>query len=995
MREPARIRPSTSRTGRAGRSLAVVLPVVLPAVLLAGLFGAPLRVDAAVAAEAASDGAHHRFGPQPSAEQRTELKRWRAERRSALRAAVTAKAGGTAPFALLVVPVDFADERLPAGWDPAASLAPYLLPPQGETLAGYFARASLDRLDLRVTVAPLIRLEGTRLDYSDRDLGGVGLPRSRALATAALEGARDRGIDFRSLDADGPDGIAGTTDDDGEVDGVLILHAAIGIENDFDEGLIMALQHFLDEPVVDRGIAARHYAVASLRSGLGIWTHETAHLFGLEDRYDLYLPPVPGPGGGDFAGAGGLGRFSLMAAGAWGTGGGSGAALPDAYSRFQLGWADVVEWDGAVAPETLIPVNDGGVVWRVWTRNRSGPEFFLLETRGGGGAGPFDADIPAGQLLIYHVDETLAEGEASSDTFPDRHLRVRLVEADGDDALARGENLGGLSDLFPGSLGVSAFGPATDPASDGYEGPTEVDLANITSLPGGVALTGGVANGYGVTMALAFTTEPGPRLIELAVRADGWPLDFPVVTATVTATSDPPHGAFPAAALEVTLTLAEEPGGAWRPIAPVAWTPDPDLPAGAATDFSVVVRGSGDGAWTAPAHGFMWLWNDPADPLDFTGDWPGGWLLEHPAGAGTTTWHRWLAPAMTDDGRPVLACTGAAYTDGQDWPQVAYANRAEAQLTSSPLGPNARAVRFLHAVDAEELTPGLGIDGGSLEWVGPAGSRPALPIGGFPERLTDGARHALHGLGGFSGQEPLDGQSRPVWRVDLIPLPAESGPWRLRLRFASDTVWRGRGWTVAEMRVLGDAAPAEPFAVEADAGAGRLRWTWPWEEPSAFRVERRPDDTTPWSAVWQGPPPASDGDHAHGITLAEVLPPGGGDRWQVRVVALIPVGDVASRSVICYPGGGPEPAPVLGHPYPNPGRQEMRIAVSVPAGARIDLSLLDVRGRRVRRWDLPGGDLVVTWDGRDDNGRGVAAGVYLFRLDGPGGPQTRKAVWLR
>ena len=64
--------------------------------------------------------------------------------------------------------------------------------------------------------------------------------------------------------------------------------------------------------------------MASLHSGPGIWAHETGHLLGLEDRYDPNLRPA---GGSEVLSRGGLGRFSLMASGAWGTGGSALEAL--------------------------------------------------------------------------------------------------------------------------------------------------------------------------------------------------------------------------------------------------------------------------------------------------------------------------------------------------------------------------------------------------------------------------------------------------------------------------------------------------------------------------------------------------------------------------------------------------------------------------------------------------------------------------------------------
>jgi hypothetical protein len=246
-----------------------------------------------------------------------------------------------------------------------------------------------------------------------------------------------------------------------------------------------------------------------------------------------------------------------------------------------------------------------------------------------------------------------------------------------------------------------------------------------------------------------------------------------------------------------------------------------------------------------------------------------------------------------------------------------------------------------------------------------------------------------------AGPDSLGPQLRPVWRVDVVPVPDGPGPWRLRLRFASDLAWRGRGWQIARLDPLPDGAPAMPFPVEVDVTAGRLRWSWPWEDATAFTVQARTGRAGAWQTVWQGPPPPADGEQEHGLALDPLLMAAGGARWELRVIASVPLGDVASRPAICYPEGGPGAPPRLGRPYPNPGRVEIRVPLYAPDGARVELTLHDVRGRRVRRWLLAGGDVVVAWDGCDDAGRRVASGNYVFRLDGAGGTATRKVVWLR
>ncbi len=80
--------------------------------------------------------------------------------------------------------------------------------------------------------------------------------------------------------------------------------------------------------------------------------------------------------------------------------------------------------------------------------------------------------------------------------------------------------------------------------------------------------------------------------------------------------------------------------------------------------------------------------------------------------------------------------------------------------------------------------------------------------------------------------------------------------------------------------------------------------------------------------------------------------------------------------------GGPL-ATRLGVAVPNPARAESEIFWTLGAATEVSLTIHDTSGRRVR--SLVSGALGVgahsaVWDGRDDQGRAVASGVYLYRL---------------
>jgi hypothetical protein len=68
---------------------------------------------------------------------------------------------------------------------------------------------------------------------------------------------------------------------------------------------------------------------------------------------------------------------------------------------------------------------------------------------------------------------------------------------------------------------------------------------------------------------------------------------------------------------------------------------------------------------------------------------------------------------------------------------------------------------------------------------------------------------------------------------------------------------------------------------------------------------------------------------------------------------------------------------------PNPFRSTTRIAFDLPEDAPVSLRVYDVSGRVVRvlsEATLPAGNHAFSWDGRDDAGRQIAAGLYFYQL---------------
>ena len=88
----------------------------------------------------------------------------------------------------------------------------------------------------------------------------------------------------------------------------------------------------------------------------------------------------------------------------------------------------------------------------------------------------------------------------------------------------------------------------------------------------------------------------------------------------------------------------------------------------------------------------------------------------------------------------------------------------------------------------------------------------------------------------------------------------------------------------------------------------------------------------------------------------------------------------------------------MGQNYPNPFNPSTTINVMLAIRSDITLTLYDVLGREVRRFvyeQVPPGVQQFVWDGKDEQGRSVASGVYLYRLNASGYSQTKKMLLVR
>jgi hypothetical protein len=149
---------------------------------------------------------------------------------------------------------------------------------------------------------------------------------------------------------------------------------------------------------------------------------------------------------------------------------------------------------------TMTDVKTSNTVHRLWKNGTGGNEYFLLENRQQTG---FDASLPSGGLLIWHVDD------AQQTNTDENHYKVALMQADGKRDLEQNVNRGDAGDPYPGASNNRTFNATSNPNSKSY--------GNADSC---VAVTGISASGPSMTMQIQVKCPAGhPAPSAAATRA--------------------------------------------------------------------------------------------------------------------------------------------------------------------------------------------------------------------------------------------------------------------------------------------------------------------------------------------------------------------------------------------------------------------------------------------------------------------------------------------
>jgi M6 family metalloprotease-like protein len=202
---------------------------------------------------------------------------------------------------------------------------------------------------------------------------------------------------------------------------------------------------------------------------IGIMVHEFGHDIGWPDLYDI-------DGSSE-----GVGEWSVMSSGSWAYSGpeyaGASPSLPDAFSRSYQGWVTPTLIGASTANEPIdasetnadiyqLLANPNGVDWSFDVTSGTG-EYFLIENRNAPVSG-FDAGLPGCGLLVWHIDETRSQWNDANST--ENRPLVKLVQADGLNALEKAWDRGDSGDPFPGYTGNADWNDGTTPSSSLYGG---------------------------------------------------------------------------------------------------------------------------------------------------------------------------------------------------------------------------------------------------------------------------------------------------------------------------------------------------------------------------------------------------------------------------------------------------------------------------------------------------------------------------------------------
>ena len=266
--------------------------------------------------------------------------------------------------------------------------------------------------------------------------------------------------------------------------------------------------------------------------GVGVFCHEFGHALGLPDLYDT--------GGYDGVSGQGLGHWSVMAGGSWGGNGitnGTPVSL-DVWSKRYLGWASPANITANTSGTTVASIlnTQTNSSYRLAKNGgTSETQYWLIENRYKSASGPvsgvtWDAYLPGSGLAVYHIDETYAgysttyftgnkvNVNSTTGSSRNRPYGVALEETDMTTAGYSG------SELYTGANSgeaVDVFNSSTQASFDSVGTAYPISYKNDGSTKSGISIAS--ISAAGASMTASFRINSGTTATPtLAVSMASW-----------------------------------------------------------------------------------------------------------------------------------------------------------------------------------------------------------------------------------------------------------------------------------------------------------------------------------------------------------------------------------------------------------------------------------------------------------------------------------------
>jgi M6 family metalloprotease-like protein len=406
-----------------------------------------------------------------------------------------------------------------------------------DNIVPYFATQSYNQYVISAcNVQDWITTDNTEAYYAQNNGNLVGSQLASAMFLSVLRQLDSQGFDFSQYDLNY----------DLNIDSLVVFHSGYASEQgsgsecgaNSPQNRIVSQGHQGSDNVwtSSSGVGLSGYSIASAFNrvcpGTATWStwgvpaHEWTHTLGTPDLYDIATRST--------GLLGGLGTFDIMS-NPHGPGGDGNAEGMSSFIKMLTEWVVPVEIqnDGTY---TIRALNSYGDAYKI-SKNFPTGEYLLIENRNPEG---YDSGLPGAGLLIYHVDENMAQQNRTG--FPGQsgwpgngnHYRCALLQADGKYDLEQEVNNGDAGDYWVQGMTLGPGNGQTYPNTDSYQN------GNIQST--GITITDISAAGSTMTFRVSGlggsgTSAPVPAPTEPPVSSTTAP---PVSPTTPSPTTAPP-----------------------------------------------------------------------------------------------------------------------------------------------------------------------------------------------------------------------------------------------------------------------------------------------------------------------------------------------------------------------------------------------------------------------------------------------------------------------